>query len=649
VFDFRRYLERQGVFWTGTVRNPRLITVIERSSRFRHAVDQVQETIEQRISHSFADDRATQGLVLGMTLGRKQNLIAEVERDFQAGGLYHMVVVSGFNLAVVAGAAMLLSRFLVRRRNTRLVWVLAATIGYSLLIGNQAPVTRAAIMVCVFVAARLLDRSSSPLNAIALTALLLLSIDPTDLEDSSFQMTFAAAIAVAGVGVPCSRWVLKDLHDKLRDFDNVDIDGYLAPDIADWRVARRMFCERHGLPHGMLTIPWRVYAMVIEGLVVSLAVEMVFVVFMVQSFHRLSPVSPFLNVPAGIMAAAVTPLGLLLIVTPPPLHSFVAWIVQNLVHLLLWLLHIALSLPFASLRVPTPPTPLWVLYGLSAAVVVLAIHQRRRFLCGVAYATVIASQAVIVFVDFSPPPPSSPTATFLDVGQGDSTLVELPDGRRMLIDGGGASAGRFLGLQDQSTFSIGEDVVSPYLFSRGIRRLDTVVLTHAHNDHMDGLFDVLANFEVGELWLGRNPMVPAYRALVTVAQERGIPLRFVHAGQQLGEFTVLHPPRQWRVRKTAENNDSVVLLLRTGDQSALFTGDMELPLAGVDFVNLLKVAHHGSKGVRMRVRSNVRVISVGASNPFGHPHPSALPALRTDVLGAIQVRLTPGGPAVSLP
>jgi len=103
------------------------------------------------------------------------------------------------------------------------------------------------------------------------------------------------------------------------------------------------------------------------------------------------------------------------------------------------------------------------------------------------------------------------------------------------------------------------------------------------------------------------------------------------------------------VRKTAENNDSVVLLLRAGNQTALFTGDLELPLPGIEFVNLLKVAHHGSKGVRMRVKSNVRVISVGASNPFGHPHPSALPALRTDLSGAIRVKLEGDRPIVEAP
>jgi competence protein ComEC len=289
---------------------------------------------------------------------------------------------------------------------------------------------------------------------------------------------------------------------------------------------------------------------------------------------------------------------------------------------------------------------MWMLYGLVVVLVVLAIHRRWKLPCIAGAVLAAGILAVMALTDFSPKPPNDVVVTFLDVGQGDSILVELPDGRRMLIDGGGVAAGRFLGLRDESTFSIGEDVVSAYLFSRRIRRLDTVVLTHAHNDHLDGLFDVVANFQIGDVWLGKNPMIPSYEAFLGLLQERRIPIRLVSAGDRIGEFTVLHPPADYKVRKTAQNNDSVVLLLDTGRQTALFTGDLEIAIKAPEFVNILKVPHHGSGGAKLKVRSNVRVISVGANNPFGHPAKSALPALRTDQLGAIQVTLSGGRPVV---
>ena len=646
VFNFQRFLERQGTFWTGTIRNPRLITVRERGHPLWRVTDRIQRGIESRLAEPFAGDRETQGLILGIVLGLKQDLTAGVERDFQAGGLYHMVVVSGFNLAVVAATVTFISRLIFVRRGLRLALVITAVIGYTSLVGDQSPVIRAALMVGIFVTGKFLDRDCPALNTISLAGFLLLIVDPTSLEDSSFQMTFAAAAAVAGIGVPAAQWILQGLHEKLHNFDNVELDGFLAPEAADWRVARRMFCERYGLPHWAVTLPWRVYWIAAESLIISLAVEIVFVAFMVESFHRVSPIAPLLNVPAGLIAAAVTPMGLLLIVVPDVLAPPLVWVQQQLLHTLLSLLRATLSLPFATLRVPSVPMWLWAVYGLCAAMLVMSIHRKNRWTFGGGLGAVAVLHLAIVFGDFSPAPPKAVTVTFLDVGQGDCSLIEYPDGRRMLIDGGGVAAGRFLELQDQSTFSIGEDVVSAYLFSRGIRRLDTVVLTHAHNDHLSGLFDVLMNFEVGELWLGRNPMIPAYRAFLELAQRRSVPLRFVTAGQQLGALTVLHPPASWRVRKAAENNDSVVLLLRSGTQTALFTGDLELPLPGIEFASLLKVSHHGSRGVRMRVRSDVRVISVGANNPFGHPHPSTLPALRTDVLGAIEVRLEGNRPVV---
>ena len=205
VFDFRRYLEREGVYWTGTIRSPRLITVMERGW---HGPDRVKNWIQGRLEAAFQSDRNIQGLISGMVLGRKDSLTPEVERQFQAGGLYHLVVVSGFNLAVVSSVAMWLAGFIPWSRRSRLLFVLACATGYALLVEGQAPVERAFLMVCFLISGKLLDRGYAAMNTVAAAGFLILLFDPSSVEDSSFQMTFAAVAAVIGLGVPASQWTL---------------------------------------------------------------------------------------------------------------------------------------------------------------------------------------------------------------------------------------------------------------------------------------------------------------------------------------------------------------------------------------------------------------------------------------------------------
>jgi competence protein ComEC len=643
VFDYRHHLERQGVYWTGTIRNPRLITVLDEGW---HTPDRIRRWIQARLEEPFADNPEVRGLVMGMVLGRKYGLTAETERQFQAGGLYHLVVVSGFNLAVVAGTALWLSRWILWKRRERLAFVLACTLAYAAIVEGQTPVFRASLMVCFLVIGKLLDRGHAVLNATAATAFILLLSDPAAIEDSSFQMTFAAVFAVVGIGVPASQWTLGWLREALKDFEDVSKDGRLSIRAADWRVSRRAWCERYGLPSWVIRLPWKMLLIAGETMIVSLCVEMIFVIFMVESFHRLSPISPLLNVPAGMITAAVTPLGLLLIFLPQPAAAAAGWVIAGLLEVLLSILDLSLRLPGATLRVPSAPPCLWILYGVAVTLLVLAIRKRCARVCLACIVATFALQTVIAVADFSPDPPADVRLTFLDVGQGDSTLVELPSGERILIDGGGVTAGRFLDLRDESTFSIGESVVSPHLFWRSIRRLDSVVLTHAHHDHMDGLFNVIDNFEIGQFWLGRNPMIPRYRELIERIQEKQIPIRWVSAGDVIGPFNVLHPPAHWIPRRNGQNDDSVVLLLNTGQATALLTGDIEMRIPVPETVDVLKVPHHGSRGVRLQPQAAVRVISVGANNPFGHPHESSLPALRTDRMGAITITLANPRPHV---
>ncbi|MEO7650848.1 MAG: ComEC/Rec2 family competence protein [Bryobacteraceae bacterium] len=249
--------------------------------------------------------------------------------------------------------------------------------------------------------------------------------------------------------------------------------------------------------------------------------------------------------------------------------------------------------------------------------------------------------------------------TAIDVGQGESILVTLPDGKLVLVDGGGIAS---FGRTTASRLDIGEDVVSPYLWSRHIRRIDVVALSHAHQDHLGGLAAILNNFEVGELWTGATPAGPVWDPLAAVARARGVkivPMRrgdpFVFGGAHLH---VIAPSVEYEPGPTPRNNDSLAISVKFGQRTFLLTGDMERQVEAeliarglVTHADVLKVAHHGSKtsstaALIEAASPAFAIISAGFENSYGHPHRDILDrladhrvcVLRTDQLGLVTIR-----------
>ncbi|HZU30255.1 MAG TPA: ComEC/Rec2 family competence protein, partial [Candidatus Angelobacter sp.] len=275
-------------------------------------------------------------------------------------------------------------------------------------------------------------------------------------------------------------------------------------------------------------------------------------------------------------------------------------------------------------------------------------RQRKTAFAGIALLFLLSG--AIAFYHAAPKTTAGKLeVTAIDVGQGDSLLVISPQGRTMLIDGGGSIG------PVRTEFDFGEDVVAPYLWSRGIQNLDVVVLTHAHGDHIGGLARIVQDFHPAELWVGINPETEALQQLFEVAGNNHVTVRKHTAGEAFDwsgtKIRVLSPPPDWQPRPQPKNDDSLALLITLGNTSALLAGDLEKKMER--FVatespraDLLKVAHHGSATSTTpelldTVKPSYAVISAGYRNPFGHPRQVVLERLqaqhvqtfRTDMLG----------------
>jgi competence protein ComEC len=309
------------------------------------------------------------------------------------------------------------------------------------------------------------------------------------------------------------------------------------------------------------------------------------------------------------------------------------------------------GLRLADTRVPTPEFAM-VLIAMGGLVMAMALARRRRLL---AAGSLVALTVSAIWMCTVPPKPQFRHGvlemTAIDVGQGDSILLVSPQGKTLLVDAGG------LPQWMHSDFDIGEDVVSPYLWSRGIHQLDVVAITHAHSDHMGGMAAVLANFHPRELWLGVESRSPELQKLLQDANRLGVAVVHRKAGDsiELAGSTVrlLAPALNSGSNSLGRNDDSLVMKISFGQTSALLEGDAEkreeqLIAREQPQADLLKVAHHGSATSTIpellaAVRPHFAVISSGVRNVYGHPRKEVLERLeqakvatyRTDLNGAV--------------
>jgi competence protein ComEC len=582
------------------------------------------------------------GMLNAMLFGDRAGLNKTQRVGFERTGSFHLFVVSGMHVGLLAGLVFWLTSRLKLRDWFATLLTILLTFGYALLTGFGAPVQRALFMTTVFLLARLLTRDRNVLNALGAAAMAVLVLSPSALFEASFQMTFLAIVAIGGIAIPLGeRSFLPYARAAERLWDHWG-DAALPPRVAQFRLMLRLWSEAiaNVLGHWARGLPSAIVRGTLWALELSLigvVAEMVMVLPMAVYFHRATMFAVPTNMLSVPLVAILAPTAVVTFCTSlvsPWIALLPGAMTALLLHGVTGVIGHISSVHAADLRVPGPVWWVAMLAVAAWAFCCWAVRQSRAW----AWTAVITLPLVAAFVlwpEHAIVSPGMMEVTAIDVGQGDSVFIAAPDGATMLIDAGGPVGGVTEAAEATSRFDVGEEVVSPYLWSRRFRRLDVVALSHAHSDHMGGMPAILRNFRPRELWVSIDPNSDAYRSLLNEAKDLGITVRHFYAGAQVAwggtQITMLAPETGYVNPRDPVNNDSLVMQMQYGDASVLLEGDAEAPSeremlahGRIAPVTLLKVGHHGSRTSTTQEFFNAAapkdaVVSVGKGNTFGHP------------------------------
>jgi competence protein ComEC len=593
-------------------------------------------------------------IILGLMGGINQ----EMRDAFSATGLAHILSISGTHFGLLAFMIFKFIKMIVKclpenslRRMTlhispsqvAVLITLPLLVFYALLSGMSTPAVRSLIMIFIYMLALFLGRRDQWLNSLAIAAFIILLYKPSALFDISFQLSFMAVLTI----------------------------GYVAERRAEERGQDKE--NEHPIKKIFNKTKTAILMTVAAVLGTAPIVALVF-----KQFPLISPVTNLILTP--LICFVILPLGFLAsfsaLIFNMSLIPF-GGLIDMVTHFSLKLVEIFSQIPYANLHVPNPSFAMIMLYYVSLIYMIKSSGQRvvkkiplppplpkggaggfeaclpnnNKLLWRLLpFALIICIYLITPFFQNN-----KLSITFLDVGQGDSAFVNLPDKKVMLIDGGMYEP------------DMGRAVIAPYLWSKGVRSIDYLVLTHPHPDHYGGLIYVMENFKIGEVWLNGRTTAEAEKFFQKI-KEKNIIYRALRRGDVLEadkyKIYVFHPYDEFfadskRGAFSNENSGSMVLKYESDEASVLFTGDIEteaeeslIPLGKWLRSDIMKVPHHGgrtssSAGFIKAVNPQAAVISLGKNNSYGHPHAETIKRYRaagvriyrTDIDGAVTITL----------
>jgi competence protein ComEC len=654
-FDYVKHLRYRGIMARGFIRDSSGLVVLRENQGdiFKIYLERMRRNLKRLIRDNSSSPEGE--IIQAMILGDQKEIPKEVMDKFNKTGTTHIIAISGFNIGIVAflsfivirlimkSSAYLLLRFNIFKFST--ICAIIPVIIYTFIAGMGVSVVRAAIMAVTFMIAIILGKERDLYNSLALAALMILVVYPPSLFDVSFQLSFVAVWAIL----------------------------FIAPRLTLMIPEGKPEAESR---HKAMTK--KVFKNVYIFLVVSLSATLGTLPLIVFYFNRMStvvllsnlivvPILGIIAIPVCTAIILVAPLSNALAILFLDISSFLVRISVSMVDLFA-------SIPGSSVFITTPTVLEITAYYLFLIATVKLIDFIKRdesnafniksTISLLLYRVILAVLAVFFIIDATyihiKDNSENLKITYIDVGQGSSTLIRLPGGKKVLVDGGGSY---------ENIFDVGKYVVAPYLWHERIKDIDIVVLTHPHPDHLNGLLHILSNFDVKEVWSnGESAEIETYEDFVKIINEKNITHRLI--SEDTGNITIngatitiLNPPKSIDSRNDLSrkfdetNNDAIVMKLTVGNVSILLPSDISEPTetslvkSGKNLKSqIILVPHHGgltSSTIPFlnSVKPEIAVISCGADNVYNDPRPDVLKRylqlgtkiLRTDINGAVDV------------
>jgi competence protein ComEC len=686
--DFDETLEQQGFDARGVVKSPLLIEPLGAGpqSALRRLLYRIRSRAIALTLRSFTQPAS--GILVASLFGNRHFLSLDAGDTFRAGGTFHLLVISGSHVAMIALVALRLARRLSRFRIVQYALVTALMWAYALMVGAEPSIMRAVVTLTIALVGRLIFRASIGPNTLAASAILLLAWRPQDVFNPAFQLSFLTVLMIVSVAAP--------LHARLKEIGEwrpsmstpypprVPKPVKLLAEILFWnerefREEMRRSPIRYRLEKSRVAA-WlnklrlqTPAAWILVTLAATTVTQMGLLPLMIRYFHRVSIVAPVANVVETLLISLLMVAG----AAYSLIYSVIgAWALKLAPAVnILGRLTVEAGKPLIEWRKASFRAPdfgerweiAFIAYFAAVLILTIAVNEWNPFRKGdgvgaerrkmIGRAASAASVVVIIALSWlialhpfkHEYERGRLSVTFLDVGQGDSMLISFPQGSLMLLDSGGR-IGMYSreGEEEEEVFvedriGVGEAAVAPYLWRRGIKRLDWIAASHGDADHVEGFDAIVRGFEIGAALKGAPKRSAPPGAFDRAAREANAPMRFLKLGDALdidgARVDVLSPFADQPLM--SENNESLVLRISFGARSFLLTGDIEkeaetrlVESAQRLRADVLKVAHHGSKtsstiGFLESVSPLHAVISAPKLSPFGHPHPEALARLRT--------------------